>query len=60
MFRADLIDCEGFSYHCDHFVASANQIESELQNSDTLLLLNMTPQEPRFNSGLCKKLERNR
>ena len=38
-------------------LASANQRETELQNSETFLLSNMSPQRPQFNSGIWKKLE---
>ncbi len=38
-------------------MASANQRETELQNSETFLLSNMSPQKPRFNRELWKKLE---
>lgn len=57
MFRADLVDYVGSGYHRGHLVASANKIETELQNSETFLLSNMSPQKPRFNSGKWKELE---
>ena len=56
-FRADLIDYEGSGYDRGHLVASANQNELYLQNSETFLLSNMSPQHPRFNRDIWKKLE---
>ena len=57
MFRADLADYTGSGYDRGHLVASANQREVELQNSETFLLSNMSPQVPRFNRGVWKELE---
>ena len=57
MFRADLVDYEHSGYDRGHLVASANQSESELQNSETFLLSNMVPQHPDFNRRIWKKLE---
>ncbi len=57
MFRADLADYEGSGYDRGHLVASANQREMEIQNSETFLLSNMSPQRPRFNRQIWKKLE---
>ena len=57
MFRADLADYKGSGYDRGHLVASANQREVVLQNSETFLLSNMSPQVPGFNRGLWKKLE---
>lgn len=56
-FRADLADYEGSGYDRGHLVASANQGETELQNSETFLLSNMSPQKPDFNRGIWKTLE---
>jgi len=56
-FRADKEVYEGSGYHRGHLVASANQIESEIQNSETFLLSNMCPQLPAFNTGVWKRLE---
>lgn len=56
-FRADLVDYSGSGYDRGHLVASANQIETELQNSETFLLSNMSPQVPQFNRGKWKELE---
>jgi endonuclease G len=41
IFRADLVDYVGSGYHRGHLVASANKIETELQNSETFLLSNL-------------------
>lgn len=57
MFRADLIDYVGSGYDRGHLVASANQREVEIQNSETFLLSNMSPQKPRFNRQIWKELE---
>ena len=57
IFRADLADYENSGYDRGHLVASANQRETEIQNSETFLLSNMSPQEPRFNRQIWKKLE---
>ncbi|UCC45508.1 MAG: DNA/RNA non-specific endonuclease [Candidatus Zixiibacteriota bacterium] len=57
MFRADLVDYTSSGYDRGHLVASANQRETELQNSETFLLSNMSPQEPQFNRGIWKDLE---
>ena len=57
MFRADLVDYTGSGYDRGHLVASANQRETELQNSETFLLSNMSPQKPQFNRGIWKQLE---
>lgn len=57
MFRADLVDYVGSGYDRGHLVASANQREIKLQNSETFLLSNMSPQKPKFNRGVWKELE---
>ena len=56
-FRADLADYEKSGYDRGHLVASANQGETEIQNSETFLLSNMSPQKPDFNRGIWKQLE---
>lgn len=58
MFRADKADYEHSGYDRGHLVASANKLETELQNSETFLLSNMSPQNPNFNGGIWKKLEK--
>jgi endonuclease G, mitochondrial len=57
LFRADKSDYENSGYDRGHLVASANQREVEIQNSETFLLSNMSPQEPQFNRQIWKKLE---
>ena len=57
MFRADRTDYKGSGYDRGHLVASANQRALELQNSETFLLSNMSPQVLGFNRGLWKRLE---
>jgi endonuclease G len=57
IFRADLVDYESSGYDRGHLVASADQSEMALQNSETFLLSNMSPQKPQFNRGIWKKLE---
>jgi len=56
-FRADKEVYENSGYDRGHLVASANKLETQIQNSETFLLSNMSPQVPNFNSGIWKKLE---
>ncbi|RZN82540.1 MAG: DNA/RNA endonuclease G [Winogradskyella sp.] len=56
-FRADLEVYEGSGFDRGHLVSSANQIEIDIQNSETFLLSNMAPQRPMFNRGIWKRLE---
>lgn len=48
-FRAGLNAYKGSGYDRGHLVASANQDIQEIQNSETFLLSNMSPQKPHFN-----------
>ncbi len=57
MFRADLVDFEGSGFDRGHLVASANQRELLVQNSETFLLSNMSPQVPGLNRRGWRKLE---
>lgn len=57
MFRADLVDYTGSGYDRGHLVASADKRDTELKNSETFLLSNMSPQTPNFNRGIWKELE---
>ena len=57
IFRADLIDYSKSGYDRGHLVASANQRETELQNSGTFLLSNTSPMSPQFNRNIWRKLE---
>ena len=56
-FRADLADYKHSNFDRGHLVASANKNELKLQNSETFLLSNMSPQAPYFNRGIWRKLE---
>jgi len=56
-FRAGLNAYKGSGYDRGHLVSSANQDELDVQNSETFLLSNMSPQKPEFNRGLWRELE---
>ena len=56
-FRADLSDYEGSGFDRGHLVASANLNDEEIQNSETFLLSNMSPQKAELNRQKWKKLE---
>ncbi len=56
-FRAGLGAYVGSGFDRGHLVASANQDIQEIQNSETFLLTNMSPQKPEFNRGIWSKLE---
>lgn len=56
-FRAGLNAYKGSGYDRGHLVASANHDELEVQNSETFLLSNMSPQMPEFNRGKWRELE---
>lgn len=56
-FRAGLNAYRGSGYDRGHLVASANNDILEIQNSETFLLSNMSPQKPNFNRKIWKKLE---
>jgi len=57
IFRTDIVDYVGSGYDRGHLIASANKVETILQNSETFLLSNMSPQAPKFNRGIWKALE---
>ena len=58
-FRAGLGAYSDSGYDRGHLVASANQIVGlQVQNSETFLLSNMSPQVPNFNRGIWSKLEK--
>lgn len=57
MFRADKQDYRGSGHDRGHLVASADLRDTKLQNSETFLLSNMSPQKPQFNRGIWKNLE---
>ncbi len=56
-FRAGLNAYKGSGFDRGHLVASANNDILEIQNSETFLLSNMSPQLANFNRGMWKKLE---
>ncbi len=56
-FRAGLNPFHGSGYDRGHLVASANNNILEVQNSETFLMSNMSPQKPNFNRQIWKKLE---
>ncbi|MBK17275.1 MAG: DNA/RNA endonuclease G [Rhodospirillaceae bacterium] len=57
IFRADKVDYSGSGHDRGHLVSSANQRQEEMQNSETFLLSNMSPQKPKFNRKIWKELE---
>ena len=56
-FRAGLGAYRGSGYDRGHLVASANHDERLIQNSETFLLSNMSPQKPEFNRRIWRELE---
>ena len=56
-FRASLSDYQGSGYDRGHLVPSADHDASNLENSETFLLSNMSPQAPDFNRKIWRKLE---
>jgi len=56
-FRADLSDYSTSGFDRGHLVASANQNDENIQNSETFLLSNMSPQTPAFNRQKWRELE---
>ncbi len=56
-FRADLSDYSGSGYDRGHLVSSADLNDEMMQNSETFLLSNMSPQTPKFNRQKWKELE---
>lgn len=58
MFRADKQDYQGSGHDRGHLVASADLRDTKIQNSETFLLSNMSPQKPQFNRGIWKNLEK--
>jgi len=57
MFRADLADYKKSGFDRGHLIASADKLETELQNSETFLLSNISPQAPQFNRKIWRQLE---
>jgi endonuclease G len=58
LFRADLDDYKNSGYDRGHLAASANHREVEIQNSETFLLSNMSPQHKDLNRKIWKELEK--
>jgi len=56
-FRAGLEAYKGSGFDRGHLVPSANKDETDLQNSETFLLSNMSPQRPQFNRQIWRELE---
>ena len=56
-FRASLGAYKGSGYDRGHLSPSANLRETALQNSETFLLSNMSPQRPKFNRLIWRDLE---
>jgi endonuclease G len=57
MFRADKVDYEGSGYDRGHLVCSADKRKDVLENSETFLLSNMSPQTPTLNRQKWRILE---
>ena len=57
MFRADKQDYKHSGFDRGHLVASADLRDTKIQNSETFLLSNMSPQVPQFNRSIWKRLE---
>lgn len=58
LFRADLVDFRGSGFDRGHMVPSANHVGLELENSETFLLSNMSPQNPDLNRFGWRNLEK--
>jgi len=56
-FRAKLEDYKGSGFDRGHLVSSADRRATRLENSETFLLTNMSPQKPKFNQRIWKELE---
>lgn len=57
MFRVGNVDFVGSGYHKGHMSPSEALNETEIQNSETFLLSNMSPQHGSLNSGRWRSLE---
>jgi len=57
-FRASLGAYKGSGFDRGHLVGSADLRETKLQNSETFLLSNMSPQKPKFNRRIWRDLEK--
>lgn len=56
-FQSELSDYSGSGFDRGHLVPSADRRETAVQNSETFLLSNMSPQEPKFNRQIWRILE---
>lgn len=56
-FRAGLNAYKASGFDRGHLVASANHDELEIQNSETFMLSNMSPQKPDLNRRMWRELE---
>ena len=56
-FQSELSDYRGSGFNRGHLVPSADRRETAIKNSETFLLSNMSPQEPRFNRQIWRVLE---
>lgn len=56
-FRADLKDYKGSGFDRGHLIPSANKLEKDVQNSETFLLSNMSPQHKDLNRKIWRILE---
>ena len=56
-FRADLADYKGSGFDRGHLVASANLNDEYIDNSETFLLSNMSPQKKELNRQKWRELE---
>jgi len=57
MFRADLVDYKKSGYDRGHLIPSANKLEKDIQNSETFLLSNISPQHKNLNRKIWRILE---
>lgn len=57
MFRADLANYKKSGYDRGHLIPSANKLEKDIQNSETFLLTNMSPQHKDLNRKIWRILE---
>ncbi|MCA9032540.1 MAG: DNA/RNA non-specific endonuclease [Planctomycetaceae bacterium] len=57
MFRADLADYKASGHDRGHLISSADRRASTIENSETFLLSNMSPQKGELNQRLWKELE---
>ena len=56
-FRADLADFQNSNHDRGHLISSADRRATQIENSETFLLSNMSPQTHDFNAGVWGRLE---